>query len=280
MEILIRIALAQIDTLLGNKEKNLLKIESLCCEAAANNIDIICFPELATTGYSPDLLYTRLWSLSESVGGETDILLSELSTRLNLTIICGFIERGKLSGEIFNSAGVWIPNNKDCFNPFRKIHLINSERMWFTQGMEVTLFNTPKCRIGIMICHDGGFPELARILALKGADILFLPAAWHKEGKDIWMINCASRALENGIHLAAVNRYGREKDLHFFGGSQLIGARGQPLKVASDNSEDLVFCEVDFDLQSKTRLETPYLRHRRTDIYSIEYRDKYHKNEY
>ncbi|WP_238149264.1 nitrilase-related carbon-nitrogen hydrolase [Arsenophonus endosymbiont of Aleurodicus floccissimus] len=63
-----------------------------------------------------------------------------------------------------------------------------------------------------MICHDAGFPELARILILKGADMLFLPAAWYKESKDICSINCASRALENGIHLAAVNRWGKEQD--------------------------------------------------------------------
>ncbi|QBY45614.1 nitrilase-related carbon-nitrogen hydrolase (plasmid) [Arsenophonus nasoniae] len=158
-----KIALAQIDTVLGNKRKNLLKIENLCSKAAKENVDIICFP------------------------------------------------------------------------------------------------------------------ELARIIALKGADIIFLPSAWHKEAKDIWTINCASRALENGIHLAAVNRCGKEENLHFFGGSQLIGARGQTLKLANYNSEELIFCEVDFNEQSKTRLEIPYLRHRRTDIYSIEYTDK---NEY
>lgn len=268
---MLQIALAQIDTILGDKESNLLKIERLCKKAASNNTDIICFPELATTGYSPELLRTKLWSLSESNGGETDQLLSKLSTQLNLTIICGFIERGEILGKIFNSAGIWTPNNKSWIGTFQKTHLVNHERTLFTAGNKIPIFDTPKCRIGVMICHDAGFPELARILALKGADILFLPAAWHKENKDIWSINCASRALENGIHLVAVNRWGKEKDLNFFGGSQLIGARGQSLKVASYNDEDLAFCEVDFNLQAKSRLEIPYLRDRRTDIYSIKY---------
>ncbi|HGJ5856996.1 nitrilase-related carbon-nitrogen hydrolase [Arsenophonus nasoniae] len=272
-----KIALAQIDTVLGNKRKNLLKIENLCSKAAKENVDIICFPELSTTGYSPELLGSNLWNLSESFGGKTDTLLSELSNSLKLTIICGFIERGKISGEVFNSAGIWIPHKKHFLGTFQKIHLINNERIWFTQGMHIPLFDTPKCRVGIMICHDVGFPELARIIALKGADIIFLPSAWHKEAKDIWTINCASRALENGIHLAAVNRCGKEENLHFFGGSQLIDARGQTLKLANYNSEELIFCEVDFNEQLKTRLEIPYLRHRRTDIYSIEYTDK---NEY
>lgn len=268
---MLQIALAQIDTILGDKESNLLKIAKLCKEAASKNTDIICFPELATTGYSPELLGTELWSLSESKGEETDQLLSKLSTHLNLTIICGFIERGKILGKIFNSAGIWTPNNESWIGTFQKTHLVNHERSWFTAGKNIPIFDTPKCRIGLMICHDAGFPELARILTLQGADILFLPAVWHKENKDIWSINCASRALENGIHLVAVNRWGKEKDLNFFGGSQLIGARGQSLKVASYDDEDLAFCEVDFNLQAKSRLEIPYLRDRRTDIYSIEY---------
>ncbi|MFV9997482.1 MAG: nitrilase-related carbon-nitrogen hydrolase [Arsenophonus endosymbiont of Dermacentor nuttalli] len=212
---MLQIALAQIDTTLSDKESNLLKIKRLCQKAALNNTDIICFPELATTRYSPELLGAKLWSLSESCGEETDQLLSELSTQLNLTSICGFIERGEILGKVFNSAGVWTPNNKSWIGTFQKIHLVNHERTWFAAGKNILIFETPKYRIGVIVCHDAGFPELERILALKGADILFLPAAWYKENKDIWLINCASRALENGIHLAAVNRWGKEKNLTF-----------------------------------------------------------------
>ncbi len=271
---MIKIALAQINTTLGDKKKNLSSIESCCKRSAIYGADIICFPELATTGYSPELLGTDLWTLSETLKGETDSLLNIISNTFNLTIICGFVERGETLGEIYNSAGIWTPNNKHMIGAFRKIHLINNEKSWFTAGREILLFDTPKCRIGVMICHDAGFPEISRILTLNGAEILFLSAAWHKENKDVWMINCTARALENGIHMVAVNRWGKEKDLNFFGGSQLIGPRGQVLSSSSESDEDLVFCQVDLDLQAKTRLEIPYLRDRRTDIYSIEYLPK------
>lgn len=91
---MLKVALAQIDTVLGDKQKNLLHIEEFCLKAALKQADVICFPELATTGYSPDLLGTELWPLSESRGDKTDRLLSQLATELDLTIICGFVERG------------------------------------------------------------------------------------------------------------------------------------------------------------------------------------------
>lgn len=268
---MLKIAIAQIDTVLGDKQKNLSHIKEYCRKAASNQANIICFPELVTTGYSPDVLGTELWTFSELRGGETDQLLSSLSQNFDLTIIYGFIERGESLGEIYNSAGVWVPGGKSWKGTFRKIHLVDSERNWFLSGTNIPVFDTPMCKIGIMICHDAGFPEIARILTLSGADILFLPAAWCIDYKDIWNINCASRALENGTHLVAVNRCGKEEKINFFGDSQLINPRGKPLTSTLGDGEGLVFGYVDFNLQAKTRLELPYLRGRRKDLYNIDH---------
>ncbi|WP_339057075.1 nitrilase-related carbon-nitrogen hydrolase [Candidatus Regiella endosymbiont of Tuberolachnus salignus] len=267
---MITIALAQTNALMGKKEENLRHLEQLCFKAAQGQAKFICFPELATTGYSPDVLGTELWTLSELQGGVTDKLFSELAKKLDLTIICGFVERGEAAGKIYNSAGVWLPDNTGTWEgTFRKVHLAGDEKKWFSPGNHCPLFKTPTCRIGVMICHDAGFPELARLFVLKEAELIFVPSAWPLKSKDIWHINCASRALENGIHLIAVNRWGQEGDITLFGGSQLMGPRGQQLKLASEKGEALMFVDVDLDLQAKARLQVPYLRERRKDLYSL-----------
>lgn len=264
---MLKVALAQIDTLLGDKDCNLMHIEEKCLEAAIYNSDIICFPEMATTGYSPDVLGCELWTLSEKRRDETDRLMSKLATDLNISIICGFVERGDFLGDIYNSTGVWIPGQESWHGVYRKIHLIDSEKNWFLPGEDIPIFDIPNCRIGIMTCHDAGYPEMARILTLAGSCLLFIPSAWNISDKDIWQINCSSRAIENGIHLIAVNRWGTEENRHFFGGSQLIDPRGKTVICASEYSEDLILGQIDFNQQAKTRLEIPYLRGHRQDIY-------------
>lgn len=263
-EITSTIGLAQIDTQLGNKAANLIKIEHYCHEAAKKGAKLICFPELATTGYRPDLLKEQLWELSETNEGETSQLLSNLSLSLDITIICGFIERGTSTGQIYNSAGIWTPTYKKVY---RKVHAFGSEKLWFTGGNNYPIFDTSIGKIGILICYDLGFPEAARALTLQGAELLFVPSAWCIQDQDMWNINIACRALENTVYLAGVNRYGKEQELYLFGGSKIAGPRGQTLVQGSTSKEELLLCKIDFNALANTRLQMPYLRDRRTDTY-------------
>ncbi len=131
------------------------------------------------------------------------------------------------------------------------------------------MFDTPIGKIGVMICYDMGFPEVARILTLQGAELLIAPSAWCIQDRDMWDINTACRALENGTHLLAVNRWGHEEDLHLFGGSKIMGPRGQVLCEASCEQEQLLVGEIDFRLQAYTRLNVPYLRDRKPLDYGL-----------
>jgi predicted amidohydrolase len=263
-----RIALAQFDSVLGDKGHNLQRMASYCHQAADRGAKLICFPELATTGYRGDLLTTRLWDLSEKRDGETSQLFTELANKLDITIVSGFIERGEYLGQIYNSVGVWVPDSSEISGVFRKVHAFGMEKQWFTRGDSYPVFDTPIGKIGIMICYDMGFPEVARILTLGGAELLLAPSAWCAQDEDVWDINTACRALENGTHLVAVNRWGQEGDLPLFGGSKLIGPRGQTLAQASTSGEELLLCEVDFLAQAHTRLNVPYLRDRLPQSYS------------
>lgn len=265
----VKVALAQFDSELGNKHANLQRMALLCEQAAESGAKLICFPELATTGYRGDLLKTKLWDLSDSTGSETYRLFSELATRLNITIVSGFVERGDYLGDIYNAVGVWNPGCEGISGVFRKVHAFGIEKQWFSRGDSFPVFDTPIGKIGIMICYDMGFPEVARILTLQGAELLIAPSAWCVQDKDMWDINTASRALENGAHLLAVNRWGHEEDLHLFGGSKVLGPRGQVLCEATCDGEALLMGEIDFVLQAHTRLTIPYLRDRKPQDYGV-----------
>ncbi|BAE74415.1 (R)-stereoselective amidase [Sodalis glossinidius str. 'morsitans'] len=271
---MIKVALAQIDTELGNKRKNLRYIASLCKEAADNKADVICFPELATTGYTPDLLGTRLWHLSESRGEETDQLLSQLAGELGLHIIAGFVERGERTGQVYNSAGVWAPEGQSWLHAQRKIHLWGDEKKWFSEGEQYEIIATPLGKIGVMVCYDLGFPEVARIFALRQVDILFVIAAWSEAEAYIWDINCAARALENGVFLVAVNRWGEEGDLRLFGGSQIMAPDGQCVVRATDKGEALVYGNIDLSQLANVRMTLPY----RKDVKIASYKEHYNED--
>ncbi len=262
-----RIALAQFDAVLGDKKTNLQRMESYCHQAAELGAQLICFPELATTGYRADLLTTQLWELSETADGETSQLFNKLSNALNITIVSGFIERGNYLGQIYNSAGIWTPDSSEISGVFRKVHAFGLEKQWFTSGDSYSVFDTPIGKVGILICYDMGFPEVARTLTLKGAELILAPSAWCVQDQDVWDINSACRALENGIHVAAVNRWGYEEELHLFGGSKLLNPRGQTVVEASKTGEELLLCDIDFNTQAHTRLNVPYLKDRRPETY-------------
>ncbi|HGJ5856398.1 nitrilase-related carbon-nitrogen hydrolase [Arsenophonus nasoniae] len=256
---MIKVSIAQTDAILGDKEKNLQCLENYCYRAKENDAQIICFPELATTGYSPSLLGEQYYSLSETENEQTDKLFSQLSSKLNLVIICGFIERDDTTGKIYNSAGIWIPNRENWLAVYRKMHLFDNEKRWFIPGDSLPVFDIGICRIGIMICYDAGFPEVARILATKQADILFMPSAWSKQDKDIWYINTPCRALENTTHLVAVNRWGNKGDINLFGGSRIIDPRGRVIANASEKAEDTLCYEIDLTMQKEIRKSLKYL---------------------
>ncbi|HHR6406670.1 nitrilase-related carbon-nitrogen hydrolase [Providencia alcalifaciens] len=265
----VKVALAQFNSELGNKTGNLQRMAQLCEQAASQGAKLICFPELATTGYRGDLLSTKLWDLSDFEGSETDCLFSQLASRLGITIVSGFAERGERLGEVYNAVGVWNPGCENISGVFRKVHAFGIEKQWFKSGDSFPVFETPIGKIGVMICYDMGFPEVARILTLQGAELLIAPSAWCIQDRDMWDINTACRALENGTHLLAVNRWGHEEDLHLFGGSKIVGPRGQVLCEASCESEALLVGEIDFRLQAHTRLNVPYLRDRKPLNYGL-----------
>jgi len=265
----VTIALAQNDCVLGDVDHNLTRVEDFVRQAADGGADIVCLPELGTTGYRQDLLGERLHTLAEEQDGPSSQRIGKLAAELGLYVILPLIERGTMPGVVFNSV-VLINRQGKVVGNYRKNHAYAAEGHYFAAGNQMPVFDTDFGRIGIMICYDLGLPEVARILTLQGAEIIFVPSAWRQEDVDIWDINIPCRALENRLFLAAVNRVGTEGDtLVMHGKSKIVGPRGETLAEGKRFEEDLVMATVDLDDVVKARVEVPYLKSRKPTTYAL-----------
>lgn len=264
---MMKIALAQFEGELGNVQANVERAVAQVFEAAKNGADLVAFPELFNTGYHLDTVGPKMTEFAEPIDGRTVRALANAARECGCYVVAGVPLLHGLSGVPYNSA-VFINPDGSVQGSFDKVHLWALERFYFRSGDEFPVFETEFGKVGIIICYDLGFPEAARILALKGAELILCPSAWCVEDMDVWNINVPARALENTVFLAAVNRFGREGgDLYMPGHSMVCGPRGQRIAYLEEEAEGILYAEIDFDEVRKHRTTSPYLRDRRADAY-------------
>lgn len=230
----------QFAPVFGDREGNIGRIERLVREADA---DLIVLPELCNTGY----LFTsrrEVEGLAEDVpGGETTETLVRLAREKNAHLAAGLVER--CGGRLFNASVLVGPGGHIA--TYRKIHLFLEETLWFDPGdLEWTVHDIGIGRVGMMICFDWIFPESARILALRGADVLCHCANLVLPYCQAAMV---TRCLENRIFAVTANRTGTEerggKALRFTGQSQITGPDGAILCGAAEAEERVGVVEID-----------------------------------
>ncbi|MEM2996001.1 MAG: nitrilase-related carbon-nitrogen hydrolase [Candidatus Bathyarchaeia archaeon] len=258
-----KICAVQLLCKLGDKKANLQRIERWLKDLHKGEPDLILFPELSTTGYNPLLIGERFRKMAEPIPGPTTERLSKEADEYNTMIVLGIVER---EGEkIYNSAAMVEPNGQ--ISKYRKAHLFGYEPRFFDPGEDYPVFNTERGCLGLMICYDSSFPEVARILALKGAELILVPSAWRYQDRDIWRIVINTRAFENTVYVAASNRIGIEGDLHLFGNSKIIDPRGLTISEGEFDNEVAVFAELDLGKINKYRDELRMLRDRKPHTY-------------
>jgi len=260
------VSLVQMAPRLGDIEANLRKVEEMAGEAARAGGELVCFPELCLTGYHPDLMGERWYDLAEPLDGPIVARLAEVAARCRVAMILGFPERGQRPREVYNAAAV-IDADGRVLGSYAKLHAFGSEGRWFERGRQYPVFDVAGAKVGVMICYDAGFPEVARILALRGAELVVVPAAWIERDEDLWQLNLPSRALDNLIFVAGVNRIGQEGDLKFIGRSQVISPRGHLLAQAGKGTEEILTHTLDLEDKSRVRSQVGYWRDRRPEIY-------------
>lgn len=259
-----------------NIQQNIQKTKGKIIEAAKNGAQIICLQELFSSQYFPQTVNVKNYDLAEDLHSEMLTEMSELARILGAVLIVPFYERAG-AGIYFNSAAIF-DTNGECLGITRKNHIPDGpqyhEKYYFVPGNTgYPVYETIFGKIGIGICWDEWFPEVARILSLKGAEILFYPSAIGSEPdhpelstRPTWQKAISAHGISNGVFVAATNRVGKEREMHFYGGTFISDPLGNIL-AELDKEEGILVQEIDLHEIEKTRRILHFFRDRRVETY-------------
>lgn len=251
-----------------DKERNLRRARELARLAIEREARIICFQELFNTFWFPSEINHSHFDLAEDEDGPTLSLMKALSKEEEVTLICPIFE--KAAEGFYNTA--FVIHGGRVIGRYRKNHLPHlpfwQEKFYFKPGnLGFPVFNTPYGRIGVQICWDNFFPEGTRILALKGAEIVFAPTACAFASHPKWERAISANAHMNGLFIVRVNRVGMEEKLHFYGKSFCVSPEGELLCEPSGLNDGLVLFDIDLREIEKVRKEWSFLTERRRELY-------------
>jgi beta-ureidopropionase len=274
---MVRAALIQMSTEYETR-KNVVKAEGLVHEAAESGAQIICLQELFNTIYFPHELDPRHLELAEPIDGPTMEAMRHVARETGTVLIAPIYEKA-LDGLLYNTASVIAPDG-ELIGIYRKSHipivkvatLTGFEKYYFAPGdTGFATFPTPfDVTIGILICYDRHFPEGARILALNGAQIVFVPTATTGMSRYLWELELRAHAVDNVYYVGGVNRVGVDEggsESHFYGSSIWVGPKGQIVSQASDETDEVLTADLDVSVIPQIRNDWGFFRDRRPDLY-------------
>lgn len=246
-----RLALIQMASEFLDRAANLTKAEAKIREAARSGAKLICLPESFDLGYDgtriPDMM-----AAAQDENGETICRMKALALELGVYILAPAFLR---TGAGVENRAFLLDDQGQLLGGYSKTHPVGDERSCLRRGTEYPVFDTRLGKLGIAICYDACFPETSRILALKGAEILLVPAAWRGNFyfKEWWDLNMACRALDNLMYVAAVNMTGPTGEQYFAGKSQLCSPTGEVLCTCGVDEERILYGEIDLKRIAKER---------------------------
>ncbi|MFW9806849.1 MAG: nitrilase-related carbon-nitrogen hydrolase [Candidatus Thorarchaeota archaeon] len=258
-----RIAVGQLEPKLVDAQENLTRLREILKQADDKHVEVLVLPELCNSGYVFKSL-EEATSVSERIpsGDFSEELVKW--TKSDRLVVAGLCEQ--TSQGLYNSAAVFAQGNH--LATYRKIHLFLNEKDWFKPGDEeppVVEFNGAK--FGVMICFDWAFPEVARILTLKGAQVILHPA-------NLVLPYCQSamvtRSIENSVFTATANRIGIEREIGFSGNSQITSTNGTRLVTLPSNEVGIACVDIDpINADDKMISKRNHIIHdRRPELYS------------
>jgi len=205
---------------------------------AATGAELVVLPESASTGFTPGCPPEQLWDLVSAVPGPVTEALQQAASDTGAHVVWGTYERGADRGVVYNSA-VLIGPAGDVLGVYRKTHPFCGELAarggWVTPGDTVTVVDTPMGRIGMAICFDGDFPELWRIQAVQGAEVIVRPSALLRSA-DIAELTSRARAYDNHVYVVAANATGTDPaGVLFFGNSHIVDPTSHTIARAASH---------------------------------------------
>ena len=251
----IKLAMVQMGAAEGNADYNMEKIRSITCAQKGKGVDIICFPELCVRGY--DFEKTVAAPIDEKK------FFAQLAAENEVAIVAGITDERE--GKHFDTVCFW-DENGNMLHHFDKIHLWGEEREFFEPGSRIEIFEYRGWRIGLLVCGDLGFPELSRIMAAKGAQLLIYSSAWPHPYREFWSTMLASRAAENQVYVAGINRAKYESDRCGF--STVVDPSGQVISCLDNDKEGIKEVELSTYVVEQRQEEIPYLKYRMPEVYA------------
>ena len=274
------VALIQMSCV-ADPAQNIQTALSHVAQAARGGAKLVCLPELFRSLYFCQKQDYKCFQLAEPIPGPTTQLLSAAAKKHKITLVSSLFEK-RTGGLYHNTAVVFGPNGK-ILGTYRKMHIPDdpgfNEKFYFTPGdTGFQPIDTPVGRLGILVCWDQWYPEAARLMALRGAQILIYPTAigWARgEKKDVcqtqrnaWQTIQRSHAIANGLFVLSINRTGRENNLDFWGTSFVSNPMGHVVAEASTHRAEIVRASLQLSETTTTRQHWPFLRDRRVDAYT------------
>ena len=264
----------------NDKAASLNKVKKLITEAAEQGIDILVFPELSLSGYEPNEDNTMHREFAETIPGPTTEEIVELTKKLDIYVVLGMPERDvDDSGICYISCPLLGPEG--LIGTYRKLHLgtppLFKESLCFSGGNSVPVFTTRYGPIGIQICADFWvYPELSRILMLKGARIIInSTASMTLPGRPFYITSMtAARATENMVYAASANLVGDERTLSYYGYSTIAGPafpRFSQIYAQAEEKEEIISATLSFARLQRFREVVTLDKLRRTDVIRAEF---------
>ena len=272
----IRIAAVIFRSVAGDVRRNLDAMQPWIKASREAGAAVVCFPEMNITGYSN---LKEIIGSAEPVPGPISRDLSNLSKNHEISILAGILERDA-TGRIFPSHLVIRPDG--FVGIYRKLHIAPPEQENFTPGEKIPVFDVNGLRFGIQLCYDVHFPELSTQMAIKGAELIFIPHAsprgTPKDKYRSWMRHLTARAFDNSLFIVACNQAGDNgKGLDVPGIAVIIGPSGEVIEKNISGKESMVVQDLkahDLNRVREHRMRY-FLPNRRPELYyGAECKDK------
>ncbi len=260
----------------GDKKANIKTARAMIMAAADRGASVVVLPEMFNCPYSSELFP----GFAESYpGGETVTMLAETAAAKNIYLFGGSIPEAEES-RVFNTCFIFGPDGR-LLARHRKLHLFDvdlqdgltfRESDTLGRGDRITVVDTPFGKIGVAICYDLRFPELARAVVLRGAILLVVPAAFNMiTGPAHWELLLRMRAVDNQIYVAGAAPARDEQASYVaYGHSMLVDPWGRIVR-SLDEQPGTILGEIDLLRLEQIRREMPLLKHRRTDLYDTRF---------
>ena len=267
---------------------NLINLAKNIEECASNGAQLVVLQELHNSLYFCQTENTNLFDLAEPIPGPSTGFYSEIANNLGIVLVTSLFE--KRAPGLYHNTAVVFDTDGSIAGKYRKMHIPDDpayyEKFYFTPGdIGFEPIQTSLGKLGVLVCWDQWYPEAARLMALKGAEILIYPTAIGWESSDTeeeksrqlnaWIISQRGHAVANGLPVIAVNRTGHESDpseqtngIQFWGNSFVAGPQGELLAGASNDKNENLIVEIDLERSENVRRWWPFLRDRRIDEYS------------